>query len=284
MGVKIKELLNYSSNFLKNAKIPSYNLDALLILCNSLSATKEEVIFSKVEDDLVQKNLEKIKSLLVRRSNKEPLSHIIGHREFYDDIFLVNQDVLDPRPDSEVLIESVFNIFDNKNKTIKILELGVGSGCLLLSVLKKFVNAFGVGVDISMKALNVALQNADKMNLADRVNLINSDWFTNIEDQEFDLIISNPPYIESKQIDNLQDEVKNFEPKIALDGGLSGLDCYKKIASNINKFLIKEGYLFLEIGIGQENEVIKIFQDTNLKLIEQKKDLAGIVRCLIFRK
>jgi len=284
MGVKIEELLKYSSDFLKNAKIPSYNLDALLILCSSLGVTKEDVIFSKVEDDLVQKNLEKIQSLLVRRSNKEPLSHIIGYREFYDDIFLVNQDVLDPRPDSEVLIESVFNIFDNKNKTIKILELGVGSGCLLLSILKNFVNAFGVGADISKKALNIAWKNANKMNLTDRVNLINSDWFANIEDQEFDLVISNPPYIESKQIDNLQDEVKNFEPKIALDGGLSGLDCYKEIASNINKFLAKEGYLFLEIGIGQEDEVIKIFQDINMKFIEQKKDLAGIVRCLIFRK
>ncbi len=271
MGIKIKELLDYSSNFLKNAKILSYDLDALLILCNSLGVTKEEIVFSKVEDDLVQKNLEKIKSLLVRRSNKEPLSHIVGYRDFYDDKFLVNQDVLDPRPDSEILIESIFNVFINKNSSIKALELGVGSGCLLLSVLKKFVNASGVGVDISKKALNVARKNAHKMNLEDRINFINSNWFKNIKDQEFDLIISNPPYIESEQIDSLQEEVKNFEPRIALDGGFSGLDCYKEIASDVNKFLKKEGYLFLEIGIGQEKEVIKIFQDSNLEFIEQKK-------------
>jgi len=164
-----------------------------------------------------------------------------------------------------------------------ILDLGTGSGCLILTLLKLFSNATGVGTDINSKALTIARKNARNLNVQAKVKFIQSDWNKNIA-EKFNIIISNPPYIPTRQIQSLPKEVKNFDPLNALDGGKDGLDCYKYIAKNIDKNLAKNGYIFLEIGQNQENDIIKIFQKNSFKLKSTKKDLGGIIRVLCFQK
>ncbi|MFT6077406.1 MAG: release factor glutamine methyltransferase [Myxococcota bacterium] len=278
----VNEALALARNNLKQKGVDSSRIDALLILCHCLNTTKEKIIFGGDESlDVCEQK--KFFDVLKRRENREPMSHILGKREFYGNDFIVSPDVLDPRPDSESLIDSILEIFPDKSKTIKILELGVGSGCLFSTFLKYFPNASAIGVDISQKALNIAQDNINQLNLSSRANLIQSNWFSNIDDdQNFDLIISNPPYIKTSDISLLQDEVKRFEPHLALDGGEDGLDCYRLIAVSVGRFLAESGLLLLEIGQDQENDVKKIFENNGLKLIEEKKDLSGIIRCLIF--
>jgi release factor glutamine methyltransferase len=280
----ISEALLLANNTLKQQGINSHRVDALLLLCHCLSFSKEQVIFNP-QLTINSQQEEQFFILIKRRSNKEPVSHLIGRREFYGIDFIVNNHVLDPRPDSETLIELVFENFINKNSHLKILELGVGSCCLLLTILQNFPNSSGIGVDISDQALEVAQKNVDILNLSKRAQLLKSNWFSNLDPKEsFDLIVTNPPYIQTNDIQFLQEEVKTFEPKLALDGGKDGLDCYFLIAKEVMGFLKKDGILILEIGQNQEQDIIKIFTDVGLEFVQDKKDLSGIVRCLMFKK
>ncbi|MFT7098425.1 MAG: release factor glutamine methyltransferase [Rickettsiales bacterium] len=280
----ISEALSSAENSLKQKGVDSSRIDALLILCHCLDVSKEQIIFNGTRKlDSYEKK--KLSLLLKRRENREPMSHILGKREFFGLDFFVNSSVLDPRPDSETIIEAVLEVFTDRNKPIKILELGVGSGCLFSTILKYLPNSSAIGSDISSEALNIAQNNVDQLNLSSRVNLIQSNWFSNIEDgHKFDLIISNPPYIKTSDIDHLQDEVKNFEPHLALDGGKDGLNCYRDISAKAADFLTDSGFVLLEIGQNQENEVIEIFTKNNLRFVKSKKDLPGIIRCLVFMK
>jgi release factor glutamine methyltransferase len=276
------QLLDFCKKELQQANISSYKIDAEVMICYCLDISKEKLIFSsKMPLDEIQIN--KAKELIQRRCNREPVSHIIGKRGFYEDDFIVNANVLDPRPDSEILIETIYKNFKNTSSALKILELGIGSGCLILSVLKKFPNATGLGVDINPKSIEIANLNARNLKLDHRISLKYSNWYDGLNTDRFDIIISNPPYIKTSQIDSLQDEVRLFEPRIALDGGQEGLDCYIIIAKDIKNYLNDDGYIFLEIGQGQESEVIKIFSQKKLKFIESQKDLGGIIRCLVFK-
>jgi release factor glutamine methyltransferase len=282
--MKVIDALNLASKELQNAKIVSHLLDCRILLGYCLNLSKEQIIFNP-NQILTPNQMDDFFSLIKRRSNREPVSHIIGKREFFGKDFVVNSSVLDPRADSETLIEAVLGHITNREKKIEILELGVGSGCLILTLLKIFQNAVGVGIDISEDALDVANQNSATDNLSKRCKFIQSDWYQSLNDnQKFDLIISNPPYIETGQINFLQNEVKNYEPLIALDGGFKGLDCYYKIAENVINFLKPDAIIILEIGQNQENSVIEIFVSCGLKFIESRKDLGGIIRCLVFKK
>ncbi len=279
----ISEALLLATNTLKQQGINSNRVDALLLLCHCLSFSKEQVIFNpQLVINLQQQ--EQFFALIQRRANREPFSHLVGHREFYGIDFSINNNVLDPRPDSETLIELTFEKFIDKNSNLNILELGVGSGCLLLTLLKNFPNSSGIGVDISDLALEVARKNANLLDLSHKTQLLKSNWFSGLMAQNsFDLIITNPPYIQTNSIQFLQEEVKTFEPNLALDGGKSGLDCYIAIAKEVVGFLKKDGILILEIGQHQEQDVIKIFTDNGLKFIQDKRDLSGIIRCLMFK-
>ncbi len=279
----ISEALLISQEILKQKGIYSFRIDALILLCHSLNVSKEQVIFNpklKIEEDKQQIFF----TLIDRRCKKEPISQIINNREFFGINFIVNQHVLDPRPDSESVIESVLKFFNNKQTDLNILELGIGSGCLLLTILKELPNALGLGVDISVEALKIAQKNIEALNLTNQATLLHSNWFSNVPvDKKFDLIISNPPYIKKKDIAFLQEEVRSFEPEIALNGGEDGLECYRLISTNVKKFLKISGLLILEIGDKQEEEVINIFTKVGLKFIFSKQDLAGIVRSLVFK-
>lgn len=278
----ISEALKLAIENLKQKGVDSPRIDAILLLGQATSFSREQIIFNS-NFELTLDQEKHFFELVKKRENRQPISHILGKREFYSNDFFVNSDVLDPRPDSESLVDLVFEIFPEKSFSLKVLELGVGSGCLISTIVKYFPNATGIGVDISDKALAIAGKNAHFLNIADRLQLIESNWFSNLKNEKFDLIISNPPYIKTSDINFLQDEVKNFEPHLALDGGTEGLDCYEEISKNARSFLKEEGSLVVEIGKDQESDIIKIFEKSGLKFMRQKADLGGIVRCLFFK-
>ncbi len=225
-----------------------------------------------------------LRKAIERRLNHEPLDKIIGSKEFYKYTFSVDCNVLSPRPDTEILLEKALGLLDD-NKEYNIIDLGTGSGCILLSLLKEKSKAHGIGVDISEKALAKAKENAINLNVADRVSFINKSWTEDdFVKSEFDMIVSNPPYIPTQEIETLDVEVKKYDPITALDGGVSGLKCYEEIAKIAYQLLKKDGYILLEVGYNQAEDVANIFQENGLLLVDIAKDLAGINRCVILKK
>ena len=282
--MKISQALKTAKNQLSSQNIDGFSLDALILLKQATNLSKEQIIFNP-ELDLEPNQEKTFFELIARRANFEPISHITNQREFFGEVFFVNQDVLDPRPDSESLIETAIEIFPDKLQKLEILELGVGSGCLIITLLKHYPLAAGNAVDISVESLNICKKNAISLAADQRLNLNKSDLFANIStDKKFDLIISNPPYIPSKSIELLQPEVRIYEPRLALDGGLDGLDFYRRIALDAKNFLNENGKIILEIGINQEVEIIEIFAKNNFTHIGSKADLSGITRILSFAK
>lgn len=289
--IDVKELLqNIAVRLKKNPHCNSY-LEARLILAHALDVDVNKIpIIDKIIID--NQKIALVNNLVDLRVMGKPLAHLLKKREFYGEVFVVDESVLDPRPDSETLIELVCETFGNNlNQQKKILELGVGSGCLIITLLNIFKNFQGIGVDISNDALKIAKENLIKFNLANRLELLNSNMFQELPNSlKFDIIISNPPYIPTQDIAKLQNEVAKFEPRIALDGGKDGLDFYRIIAQNSSKFLNSEsssslnflGRIIVEIGYGQAQEVIEIFEKNNFKFINHKKDLSGIIRVLDF--
>lgn len=255
------------SKFIK-ARISAPRLEAMMLIENAKDETELDYF---VEQRLASK----------------PICKIIGKKEFYKFSFSVDENVLSPRPDTETLVEAAIEII-KKDKIKNILELGVGSGCIILSLLKEFNYLNGVGIDISKKALEVAKTNASDLDINDRINFINASWFD--EDlfdklnKKFDIIVSNPPYIPSDDILSLDKDVKDYDPIIALDGGEDGLRDYKQISLISQKLLNDNGYIFLEVGIYQSNDVIKIFKNQKFKLVDVIKDLSGVERCIILKK
>lgn len=244
---------------------------------------KKDVQSIFVKDIVVNEVEEKeIIKILDRFVNGEPLGKIINETNFYGYNFFVNEHVLDPRSDSEVLIDLVLDYL-TLDANANILDLGVGSGCLLMTVLKKRKNCKGVGCDISDEALLVAKKNAEALGVLGRVSLIKSKWFSGIDStQKFDVIISNPPYIESSEISLLDRSVKEFDPYIALDGGEDGLDCYRDIFSEIKYFMKPNTHIFIEIGYKQFYSVKNLALEYGLVFVKSIKDLNMIDRVIEF--
>ena len=224
-----------------------------------------------------------IEEKIARRLRHEPVSKIIGKKGFWKSEFITSTDVLDPRPDSETLVNAVLNYFPDKNKPYRILDIGVGSGCLLFSLLDEYPNATGIGVDISPKALAIAEQNR-KGRLATLLqkDFYQADWIRDLG--MFDIIVSNPPYIPTEDIQKLSPDVRLFDPLSALDGGKDGLDAYRALAPKLSAILKNKGSVFLEIGQGQEKDVSDIFMNAGFGLIQIVPDLGGVNRILVFQK
>jgi release factor glutamine methyltransferase len=218
--------------------------------------------------------------LVARRARHEPLSHLVGRREFWSLSFEVSNQVLDPRPDSEVLVESVLKIFTQKTGALSLLDLGTGSGCLILSVLHERSEATGIGVDVSGAALEIANRNARNLSLSSRVAFVRGEWGAALSGS-FDAILANPPYIPTSHIMGLAPDVVDFDPHLALDGGMDGLDCFRALAEDTRRLLAPGGKAFFEIGDGQEGAVAEILQVAALNVVDQIADLAGCTRCLI---
>jgi release factor glutamine methyltransferase len=282
--VKLEKALKEAVEILQKNSIASAILDARILIQYVLSLSREDIVFKALQIDISENNQKKYFDLIDRRAKKIPLTHLTNNREFFANNFYVDENVLDPRPDSEALIEMIIKKF-TKNSSLKICEIGCGSGCLIISLLKHFEDWLGQAVDISNKALLIAEKNANINQVSNRINFLESDLFKNLSnDKIFDIIISNPPYIPTNDIENLQDEVRLYEPRIALDGGLDGLDFYRKIAEQSQKFLKNNGDIFLEIGYNQYQDVKNIFENNNFKFIDFQQDLSGIIRILQFQK
>ena len=283
--MNIEKVLAEAIEILKKNSVASAILDARILMAFSASLSREDIIFKSSQINLSPSQKEKYFTLIYKRAKKIPLSHLINNREFFANNFYVDENVLDPRPDSETLIEMIIDEYKKSTSPINICEIGCGSGCLIISLLKHFKNWNGLAIDISTKALAIAQKNAQNNEVIARIDFLESNLFANLKDNQiFDIIISNPPYIPTGDIENLQDEVRLYEPRIALDGGYDGLDFYRKIAIESKKFLKNKGNIFLEIGFNQYLAVKNIFEKANFKFINYKKDLSGIIRVLEFEK
>jgi release factor glutamine methyltransferase len=223
-----------------------------------------------------------LEALLRRRERREPIAYILGAKEFWSLSFKVDPAVLIPRPDTETVVEAALAQIGDRTAALRILDLGTGSGCLLLALLSELPAARGLGVDDSPTALAVAMRNAERLGLAARAEFRQGRWGDGLHER-FDLIVSNPPYVREAEWDHLQPEIRCFEPKGALLAGPDGLDAYRELAPDCARLLRPDGVCALEIGLGQAGAVSALLAGQGLEVIERRRDLAGIERCLVAR-
>ena len=278
--MNLDNIINKASQILKNHNIHSHELDAQIILSNIMGVKRESLITNN-EINISKKIMEKYDSAIKRRIKKEPVAYIIGKKEFWSEDFIVNRLTLVPRPETELLIYKVINFF--KNKKINILDIGTGSGYILLSILKELNFSRGIGIDISAGSIKMAKINSINLNLIHRAKFKVFD-LSKFHTGKFDLIVSNPPYIPSKDIKNLSQDIVGYEPKVALDGGLDGIDLIKKVIYKSNSLLKKNGLLALEIGFNQYRQVSAILNSCRFREINKEYDYNRNVRCIISTK
>ena len=277
--MKILDNLRDGYKILKNNSIPSYKIDSEILMSQTLEISREELILN-LEKKVNLKEKEKYYNFINRRKKNEPIAYIISNKSFWRDKFLIDKNVLIPRPDSEHLVEQTLKLI-KRNQTKKILDIGVGSGCLTISILKERQFCKCDAVDVSKKALKLAKMNANLHQLTDRIKFYKSD-VDNFCNDKYDLIISNPPYIKKHKIKYLG--VINFEPKIALDGGLDGLEVIRKVISK-SKYLLKlNGKLILEIGNNQRYSVTNFLKEKNFFINNIIKDYGKNIRCIVSTK
>ena len=279
--MNIENILNEGINILQKNKIANPQLDSEILLSNSIKRDKKHIILHPKEV-LNSEQLGKFKSLIERRKKGEPIAYLINKKEFWKDEFFVNKDVLIPRPDSELIIEQVLKI-NSKDNQLQILDIGTGSGCILLSILKERSNFYGTGIDISKKSINVSKFNAKQLNLTNRVKFFHSS-VDNFNNGKYDIIVSNPPYIEQLSLKYLEKDVVNFEPKLALSGGFDGFSKIRKVINKASILIKKNGKFILEIGFNQKNKVIKILKEEGFYVNKAIKDYGNNDRCIISTK
>ena len=246
---------------------------------NSLKI-KKNIFMSEIQMDNI--DLGTFDSYFIRRIKGEPISKILNSKEFWSLDYFTNKYVLDPRPETEMFIEYITKNFNDFNKKLQICDLGAGSGCIIITLLKKYIRSIGVGYEISKKAIQVAEKNAKKHNVKSRLKLLNQSW--NKLSGFYDIIVSNPPYIKESDYHILKEEVKKYDPKVALYGGKDGYDKFREIASIVSRSMRDSSLLILEIGINQSEEVEKIFFHNNLQTIEIIEDFQKIKRIMVFNK
>jgi release factor glutamine methyltransferase len=275
-----EKIIEQASKILKKYNIQSHELDAQLLLSNIMKV-KREYLITNNKLTISEKIMEKYDLAIKRRIKREPVAYITGQKEFWSDNYLVNRGTLIPRPETELLIYKIVNFF--KNKKVNILDIGTGSGCILLSILKELNFARGIGIDVSSKAIKTAEVNSKNLKLSNRskFKVANLDKF-NLG--KYDLIVSNPPYIPSKDIKNLSKDILNYEPLTALNGGSDGLDLIKKVIYKSNNLLKRDGLLALEIGHSQYQKVSCILRSNGYKEMSKEYDYNHNVRCIIGTK
>lgn len=266
---------------LTSAGIDNARFEARLLLAQASHLTIEQLV-ARGADEAPAAIVEAVRALTARRVRREPMAYILGEREFWGLPFKVSPAVLVPRPDSETVIEAVLSLLPERDRAWRILDLGVGSGCLLLTLLREYPKALGVGLEASPEAMAVAQENARALGVADRTSLVAGDWrqpgWIDALGGPFDLVVSNPPYIESAAVERLMPEVAKFEPRLALDGGVDGFEAYRVIASAGPKLVTAGGFLVVEGGEGQAPGISALFAAAGLSPRAPWKDLGGIER------
>ena len=284
MKPTIESLMKQSSKLLKVYGFERPRHESVIIFKDILKKSYVDILSnSDLKISITETN--KILENLFKRLKGKPLSKISGVKEFYSRQFITSEDTLDPRPDTELIVDVVKNLSkDFTKKKINILDVGTGSACIIITItleLMSKLNIRATGLDISKRALLVAKKNLIKFNLNKKINLIQSNWFERL-DNKFDLIISNPPYIKKNDLAKLSKEVL-YDPLISLEGGLTGLRSYFKIAKEVHKYIKKDGFVILEIGIGQLKQVDNIFLNQGFRRILKEKDLQGIDRVVVYQ-
>tara|TARA_Y100000389_G_scaffold9301_1_gene8679 strand:+ start:147 stop:1001 length:855 start_codon:yes stop_codon:yes gene_type:complete len=275
--MKTLDLINYGTIKLKKRKITSCRLDSELLLSKVLNKNREEIL-TNLDQEICQNYFLAYKELILRRSHNEPVAYILQEKEFWSKNFFVSYDTLIPRPETELMVEKLVKIFDKKK--ISILDMGTGSGCILISLLSELKKSRGIGIDISKKALIIAKKNIEKHKMQNKIRLFNKSLDSKFY-KKFDLIVSNPPYIRSLEIQKLSDDIKKYEPRIALDGGNDGLDLIKKVIYKAKDILNDKGTLALEIGNEQFKIVSEILIKNNYKIEHIIKDYKNNIRSII---
>ncbi len=276
-----KEALNQGSEILKLNNVKSFNLDSEILLSSSLKLNRSQLLLN-LDKKVNFKEKKVFFSYIKRRAKFEPIAYITGYKNFWKNKFKVNKNVLVPRPDTEILVEQVLeeiNTLDSK----RILDIGTGSGCIILSILMERKKCYGVGLDISKKAINLAKYNAKIQQIKNRIKFYNSD-IDNFYRGKYDLIVSNPPYIKLFEINDLDDDIKSHEPRDALNGGIDGFSKIRLIIEKSSILIRKNGKLFLEVGDNQAMKALKILKSNRFYVNKVVKDLANKNRCIVSTK
>jgi release factor glutamine methyltransferase len=279
--MNIQTLLNQASKTLDNSSNTSSKLDSEILLSKIIKKNRQYLMLNS-NKELKKENIKSFDYLVKRRKKGEPIAYLINKKEFWKQNFYINQNVLIPRPDTEILVEETLKLF-NVNSKLNMLDIGTGSGCILISILKERRNFFGTGIDISKKAINVARFNAKMHQLSNRVKFYNSD-VDKFLIGKYDLVVSNPPYIKRQDLKYLEVDVKGFEPKLALDGGKDGFSKITKVISKTSTLLKRNGRFILEIGFGQKKKILSILKQNNFFINKVVKDYGKNDRCVISTK
>ncbi len=276
-----EQVLANATKILKSASIKSSKLDCEILLSNVLKINREKMLVN-LNKKINHQDFINFNKLINRRVKNEPVAYIVGYKEFWNKKFKVNSDVLIPRPDTEILVEEVIKLI-KINSSLNILDIGTGTGCVILSVLNERKKCYGIGLDISKKAINIAKHNAKIQQIKNRIKFINSS-IDKFYVGKYDLIISNPPYIKSGDIENLDRDVSFYEPETALNGGYDGYSKIREFIYRGSSLIKRKGKLFLEIGYNQKSEVIRILNCNKFYVNKVVKDLGKNNRCIISTK
>ena len=279
--MNIQSAITRGTNILKDKSINSAQLDSEILLAQAIGQDRKYIILNN-DKNLREENLRYFQKLINKRSLRKPIAHLTNKKYFWKYEFFVTKDTLIPRPDTELIVEQILKITKFKSK-INILDIGIGSGCILLTVLKERKNFYGVGVDISKKCLNISKINAKNLKVNARVKFFKTD-VDKFAQGKYDLIVSNPPYINKCSLKYLEKDVVNFEPKLALDGGLDGLSEIRKVIKKSSELIKKNGKFILEIGFDQKNRVKEILKKEGFYINKTIKDYGNNDRCIISTK
>ena len=273
----IQSALKKGQSILIDNNIISAKLDSEILMSQAIRKNKKSIILN-LHKEIKKKDLDYFNNLIQERAKSKPIAQIIKKKDFWKYEFIVNKNVLIPRPDTEILIEQALKLVKNKNR-LQILDIGVGSGCILMSILKEKKNFIGTGIDISNKSLQISKVNGQKLRINNRLRLFKSN-IDNFNTGKYDLIVSNPPYIKKSILKCLEKDI-GFEPKQALDGGLDGLSEIRKVINKSSELIKRSGHFIIEIGFDQKNKVKKILRDKGFYIKKTVKDLSNHDRCIV---
>ena len=279
----VNEAIAFAEQELKRSNNLNSRLDSEILVSHLINIPRES-IYSKLKENLPSNKTEELQKLVSRRVKKEPIAYILNNKEFWSTNFYVDRSVLIPRPETEVLIDLILSQISNKNNHLNILDIGTGSGCILISLLKELVKAKGIGVDKSTKAIAIAKKNSISQQVDNRTSFKNVNLEEIKFDKKFDLIVSNPPYLPDVSLKNLNLDIKLYEPKIALQGGVQGVDFLYKIIGLASKILKINGLLALEIGDNQFHILAKYLKKNRFKILDKYILINKQVRCLLATK
>ena len=279
----VNEAIAFAEQELKRSNNLNSRLDSEILVSHLINIPRES-IYSKLKENLPSNKTEELQNLVSRRVKKEPIAYILNNKEFWSTNFYVDRSVLIPRPETEVLIDLILSQINNKNNYFNILDIGTGSGCILVSLLKELTKAKGIGIDKSSKAIAVAKKNSTSQHVDSRSSFKNINLENIKFDKKFDLIVSNPPYLPDVSLKNLNLDIKLYEPKIALQGGVQGVDFLYKIIVLASKILKINGLLALEIGDNQFHILAKYLKIKRFKILDKYILINKQVRCLLATK